>query len=822
MSFVSKKVVQPVIRDLADFDKNSGNVVERAFFNHRGVVVAVCALITLAMGYSLTKLHLNANFERMIPTRHPYIANYLKHKSDLSGLGNTVRIAVETQNGTIYDPAYLETLRKINDEVFLLPGVDRAYMRSLWSAGTRWSAVTEDGLEGGPVIPDDYDGSPQTVDQVRRNVERSREIGESVASNYKSSVIFVPLLSNDPDTGKLLDYGKFSRRLEEIRSKYQTNDIRIHITGFAKIVGDLIAALRWFLLFFGAAILIDAGLRQSYIRCWRSTSLMVVCSLVAVLWQLGMLPILGYELDPYSILVPFLIFSIGMSHGSQKMNGIMQDIGRGTHKIVAARYTFRRLFLPGLTALLADAVGFAVLMAIRIQVIRDLAIMSSIGVVILIFTNLLLLPILLSYTGVSATAAERSLRTEHAEKTGAQKTWFWRFLDHFTQPKWAAVTIAVCVVITAAGYIESQNLKIGDLDPGAPELRPDSRYNRDAAFMTTNYGASSDVLAVMVETPDGYCALYDTLMREDALDWTLRQVDGVESTNSLALLTRDVFAGFSEGSRKWQALPRNQKIIDQMTGRAPRGVYNDACSLLTLYVYLKDHKAETLTRVVDTVEAFAAQNNTKDAKFLLGAGTAGIEAATNIVVKQANREMLVWVYGAVILLCLITFRSWRAVIVAVLPLMMTSVLCEALMVLLGMGVKVATLPVIALGVGIGVDYALYMLTVMLGHMRAGRSLSESYYATLCFTGRVVILTGLTLAFGVATWAFSPIKFQADVGILLVFMFVWNMLGALILLPALACFLLKSERRALATNDSPVLPEGLAEPVHEEQHASQSV
>jgi predicted RND superfamily exporter protein len=153
--------------------------------------------------------------------------------------------------------------------------------------------------------------------------------------------------------------------------------------------------------------------------------------------------------------------------------------------------------------------------------------------------------------------------------------------------------------------------------------------------------------------------------------------------------------------------------------------------------------------------------------------------------------------------------------------MMTSVLCEALMVKLGMGVKVATLPVIALGVGIGVDYALYMLTVMLGHMRAGRTLSEAYYAMLCFTGRVVILTGLTLAFGVATWAFSPIKFQADVGILLVFMFVWNMLGAMILLPALACFLLKKEQRASVASASPTLP-GLEHTVQEKQHAPQSV
>jgi uncharacterized protein len=191
----------------------------------------------------------------------------------------------------------------------------------------------------------------------------------------------------------------------------------------------------------------------------------------------------------------------------------------------------------------------------------------------------------------------------------------------------------------------------------------------------------------------------------------------------------------------------------------------------------------------DTTEKFAKVYDSENARFLLAAGNAGIEAATNIVVKHSMATMLYWVYGAVIILCFVTFRSWRAVCVAVIPLILTSFLCEALMVWLRIGVKVATLPVIALGVGIGVDYALYVLSVVMAWMREGLSLSETYYQSLLFTGKVVILTGLTLAMGVATWAFSPIKFQADMGILLSFMFLWNMLGALIFLPALARFLL---------------------------------
>jgi predicted RND superfamily exporter protein len=771
------------------FDPRSGSLIERTLFNHRAIVVLLCALVTLLLGWQATRLQLNASFEKTIPTSHPYIQNFLKYQAELSGLGNAVRIAVAQPEGSIYDAQYLDTLRRLSDEVFLLPGVDRARMKSLWTPSTRWVGVTEDGLEGGPVIPDGFDGSPAKLQQLAANVARSGEIGQTVARDAQSSVIFVPLLAKDAE-GRAIDYARLSGQLDALRTKYEAEGVRVHITGFAKIVGDLIDGVRAVLVFFAIAVAIATAMVFWYTRCVRSTLLVVLASLVAVVWQLGLLPLLGYALDPYSILVPFLVFAIGMSHGAQKMNGIMQDVGRGLPKLVAARFTFRRLFLAGLTALLADAVGFAVLLVIDIQVIRELAVAASIGVAVLIFTNLILLPIGLSYTGVSAKAATRSLRAEQADDTGAAKHPMWAFLDRFTQRPWATVAVVAGLLMGAGGFAASTQLKIGDLDPGAPELRADSRYNRDVAFMNAAYGAGSDVLAVMVKTPEGQCSAYDTLNKVDALEWELRQIDGVESTNTLALLNRRVLSGLNEGNPRWYEFLPNQDMLNTVTASAPRGLYNDACGLLTVYVYLRDHKADTLARVVDHVEAFAQVNNTADTQFLLAAGSAGIEAATNIVVKDAWRTMLLMVYGAVVLLCFITFRSWRAVVVAVLPLVVTSFLAEALMVALGMGVKVATLPVIALGVGIGVDYALYILSITLAQLREGKSLSDAYYRALLFTGKVVMLTGVTLAVGVITWVASPIKFQADMGLLLAFMFLWNMLGALVLLPALAHFLLR--------------------------------
>ncbi|AHC82655.1 MULTISPECIES: efflux RND transporter permease subunit [Pseudomonas] len=787
----------PVIRNLDDFDPRSGNCLERLVFNHRLPFLLCMLLATLVLGYmALTRLELRPSFDKMLPQSHPYIQNYLENRPSLRGLGNAVRVVVENTQGDIFDPGYLQTLRHINDELFLSQGVDRAWVKSLWSPAVRWTEVTEEGFQGGPVMPDGYQGAAGDIEQLRQNIERANIVGSLVARDFKSSMLVVPLLDQDSATGKGLDYHAFSQKLEQLRSQYQASgQYRIHVIGFAKLMGDLIDGLIQVMAFFALAVLTSLLIIYCYTRCVRSTLLVVLCSLTAVVWQLGIVAWLGYAIDPYSILVPFLIFAIGVSHAAQKMNGILQDIGRGTHRQVAARYTFRRLFVAGVTALLADAVGFAVLMLIDIPVIQDLAITASIGVAVLIFTSLLLMPVALSYVGVGHKAAERAL---HIDARAAQHRGFgrlWDLLDRFTERKWASVALLVALALGALGIWGSLQLKIGDLDSGAPELRADSRYNLDNAYITQHYALSSDTFAVMVKTAPEGCLQYQTLVLADRLAWELQQLPGVQTTVSLANAVRQITAGTYEGNPRLNSLQRNQDVLNyaaqQASVNAPE-LFNNDCSLMPVIAYLKDHRADTLAQVAAVAERFAQANSSAEQQFLLAAGSAGIEAATNVVVREANHRMLLLVYLAVTLFCLFTFRSWRATLVAILPLMLTSVLCEALMVAMGIGVKVATLPVIALGVGIGVDYALYLLSVQLHYQRAGLSLAQAYQKAVAFTGRVVGLVGITLAAGVVGWAWSPIKFQADMGLLLTFMFLWNMLGALVLIPALSHFLLRGQ------------------------------
>ncbi len=790
--------------------------LERVLFNNRITVLIVLALATLLFAFGLTKTKLDSSIEKYIPLHHEYIQNYLVHANDMKNGVANIKVSIEAKQGDIFTKEYQEALSKITDDIFYINGVNRSAMRSLWTPNTRWMEVTEEGFQGGPVIPSDYDGSPASIEKLRENVLKSGEVGRLVANDFRSAIIDISLIEKDPETGEKLNYQEFSHQLEKtVRAVYGAPDspYNVYITGTPKKLGDLMDGAVSIAYFFLAAMIMTAVLLYFYSRCPRGTLAPILVSIIAVVWQLGSLGLLGMTIDLYSVLVPFLVFAIGISHGVQIINGIAIEAGKGADRLTAARRAFRALYAPGMLALISDGMGFLTLLFIDIGVIRELAIAASLGVAIIIITNLVLLPIILSYVGISRAGIENAHKNENSD------FFFWRMLSKIASPKFAFIPIVVALAMAVYGNYASKGLQIGDLDKGAPELRADSRYNLDNDFMVSHYSTSSDVFVVMVETPKEMCVSYKALETIDRFMWYMENVEGVQSAVSVATVSKLTTKSMNEGNLRWSALSRNQSVLNGAVQRSQEaGLINPDCSMSPVVIFLNDHKAETLARAVAAVEKFKTEFDDKvDNKYFtynqaqteeaiannelssvpvrlqLASGNAGIEAATNQVIDRAQSLMLYFVYAVVIALCFMTFRSARAVACIILPLVLTSILGEALMVWLGMGVKVATLPVTALGVGIGVDYGIYIYSRLEAMLIQGKNMQQAFLETLRTTGKAVAFTGITLAIGVATWIFSPIKFQADMGVLLTFMFLWNMLGALVLLPALGYYLLKPEQ-----------------------------
>lgn len=760
--------------------------LEALLFRHRPGTIAVFAVVTAVLAFFAAKTRVDASFFKQLPTGHEYIENFKKYQEQFGG-ANRVVVALTVKEGDIFNAEFLRTLKAVTDEMAGIPGVDLAQLTSIFTPNVRYLEVVEDGLQGGNVVPADFQPTPESMELVRQNVIKSGRVGMLVANDFSGAVVIASLFEVDPRTGRQLDYAQVASELErKIRDKYRTDAIDVHIIGFAKVIGDITDGARGVLIFFAVAIAISTCLLYYFSQSLILTALPLLTSACAVVWQLGLLNVLGYGIDPLSILVPFLVFAIAMSHATQMLRSFRYEYNVGEDEYTAARASFRNLFIPGSVAIITDTIGFLTIWLVKVPIIQELAITASLGVVLIIFTDRFLLPVLLSYTRMTAEFRRRVNFRRFALQP------MWRRLERLTTGRGSLVIVAVALALWIFGLFEAPKVRIGDMHAGVPELRADSRYNRDTAVITERFSIGVDTLTVLVETAPNGNVDHEVMDLIDRFAWRLRNVDGVQSVLTLPWVAKGLNAAWSEGSLKWRVLPRNQAALAQAVSpvETATGLLNADASVIPVMVYLKDHKAETIQRVVTAVKEFRAAHQSDRARFQLATGNAGVMAATNEVVSAAQFPMLLWVFGATILLCLLSFRSWRATLCVVLPLVIVSNLGYALMVFLEIGLKTSTLPVVALGVGIGVDYGIYLCSGILDHMRRGEPLQDALCMAFSTMGTSVVFTGLALAFGVGTWAFSDLKFQADMGILLSFMFLVNMVGAMLLLPALARWLFR--------------------------------
>ncbi|MDH4566095.1 RND family transporter [Pseudomonas sp. BN414] len=766
-------------------------VLARGLIARRLPLGILFLLLTAGLGFSALDTRLDPGFNKLIPLSHPYMAAFKDYGTTFSG-ANRVMVSVHWKGpGDLYNAHFLDVLRKVTDEVFFTPGVNRSRVRSLFTPNVRYIEVTESGFTGDVVVPSRFEANGAGLAQIRSNVAKSGEIGQLVANDLRSAMVQADLLETDPQTGRKLDYAAVAKRLESIRATYGSDEIDIQIVGFAKVMGEVMDGLLGVVLFFAIAFAITTAMLWLYCRSLKLTLLAVGVALLPVVWLLGLLPLLGYGIDPMSVLVPFLIFSIGVSHAVQMTNAWKQDVLAGAGAREAAEAAFRKLAVPGTVALLANALGFMVIMVIDIPIVRELGLTACLGVALMIVTNKMFLPIILSRLQLEPGSRDAAVGA------GARHRLWWQ-LSRLAEPGPALACLAVMCLLLAAGTYQARFLLTGDVGAGAPELHGDSRYNRDNAAIIGSYAISMDVLSVFVETTglEEACLDWSVMNAVERFDLHMRGVAGVQSVSTVAGGVKLYIAANNEANPRWAALQRDAAALRTGGGASnpELGLNTEGCRVLNLLVYLDDHQGSTLKHVTAEVEKFIASEHTPNVNFRLGGGNAGVAAATNEAVEQAEVQMLGSIFAAISLLCWLTFRAWRGVLCVIVPLMLVTILCNALMALLGIGLKVATLPVIALGVGVGVDYGVYLYERMQHEMANGLDLREAFYQAMCQRGTAAVFTALTMSIGVGTWAFSALKFQADMGVLLAFMFLVNVLGAIFLLPALAVWLGVGQRR----------------------------
>ncbi len=883
--------------------------LETIFFRGRVLLLAILGIITVVMGYQATTLRMDAGFFKGLPTQHEYIETFREYQDRLFG-ANRVIIVLRNTKGDIWNKQFLKTLNDITQDIFYLPGVDRRTVTSLWTPNTRILEINEEGISArdvipGRITPDEMDAV--AIKQLKNDVLKGNLVGRLVSNDFTASLVVTELLEYDPATQQKLDYIDLGEQLEtKIREKFEKEGLEVHIIGFAKNISDIAkGGIESAPPFFVIAFVLTVLSLYFYCRDWKLTWLTVFCSATSVVWQFGMLTILGYGLDPLAILVPFLVFAIGTSHGVQQLNMITAELAHGSNAEQAGRSSFRGLLVPGSLSLITDVVGFAALIIVPIPQIQELAVTASIGTALKIVTNLIMLPVLVTYFKFPENYRERVMLAREARLR------FMKMLAVFGRPAVAFPVSAIFFGLFVFAVVKSGERHVGDLHPGSPELRPDARYNVDARIISEKFSIGLDLMTVVVETPPQACINYGIMNYLNEFSWYMRNVDGVRDVQSAPFTAKQIAAGWNEGNLKWKALPRNQYALVQAVGPIPTssGLIDVDCTLLPLQVFLVDGKATTIKTVVAAVKAWTAARGfppvlsggkdytdmilppeyladgkarrepakptstwlfqrggepsvvysaprtikadkqtfsvkgygappedddkaivgpavegaettievTPDAdgkanvdiasvfakpefasaqiilvsdvpdsfRIRLASGNSGVAAAVNETISAYELPSILIVYGIVIFLTYITYFDWRAAVGCCLPLTYATFFGYFFMLELEIGLKVSTLPVIVLVVGIGIDYAYYIYNRLQYHLSRGVNVSDAYSETVLETGNGVFFTAINFAVGVSTWSFSPLKFQADMGLLLTFMFMTNMVMALTALPGLA-------------------------------------
>ncbi|QQB77278.1 MMPL family transporter [Cupriavidus necator] len=768
--------------------------LEAALFGHRLPFLLALAGFTALMGVLGAKLHLEAGFEKQLPQGHEYIKTFEQFRDKLFG-ANRLTIAVHARKGDVWNAAALTQVLKVTEAVTYLPGVDRTSVTSLWTPNVFFTEITEDGFRaeavaGGDIVPEKL--SADVIGKMRQRTMAGGHVGTLVARDQSSALITAELADVDPRTGKKLDYIQFNRLLEEkIRRPFENDQVEIEIIGFAKQIGDIADRGADVTRFFGIAFLLTGLAVYWYCRSVRLTLLPLGCSLVSLVWQFGTLHLLGYGLDPLAILVPFLVFAIGVSHGIQQINFIVREVAQGTDSAIAARRSFTGLLIPGSLALITALASFVTLILIPIPMIRELAITAAIGVGYKIVTNLMMLPVAASYFRFTPEFAKRALarRESHSGWLGA--------VARIAQPRNALIVTVAGAVVFGLAFWQSQDRHVGSLQAGAPELRADSRYNLDVAAIVSRFDVGLDWLTVVFEaTPDRHgevCSRADEFLFVDDFAWRMGSVPGVVSTDSLAAQLKLYNAGMNEGSPKMATVTRDPRGLgSQFQGVNNRiaGLSSSDCRVQGVNLYLPDHRATTIKTVVAAVKQFRESNRLDGVTVRLASGNAGVQAATNEVLEASELPMMLYVYAAILILVFLVYRDWRAMVACCLPLTVATWIGYWFMKELEIGLTVATLPVMVLAVGIGVDYAFYIYNRLQVQLANGLAFTDALAVALKETGLATVFTAITLSVGVATWMFSSLKFQADMGALLTFMFLVNMVMAITLLPAFAAVLEK--------------------------------
>jgi len=767
---------------------------------NRVILLIIIGIITVLFFYQCLKLPIKTCFADLLPQKHPYIQVHNKIRNIFGG-ANQVLIMVQVREGDIFNSSTLKKVKWISEELEKIPGVDPYKIRSISVPKMKDFSFSSGTMKIDPLMFPDIPQNKEEMERLRDKIySNSRYYGPFVSFDSKKTLIMVDFLEED------IDYPVVFKELNRIRDKTEDNNHIINIAGEPMHLGYIDFYTSQVLLILGCTVIGIILMLFMYYRSIRAIFIPVLSAAMSAVWGLGFMSLLGYSLDPLILVLPFLIALMTARHSMQCISRYMEEYKREKNMEAAAVKTIASMFLPGVTSIITDALGIALVAIATIPVLTHIAVACSFWCVATVILSVILTPLLTSCFPETERMRKYIHRTLTNDKTGYREKllgWIGRWIPR--RGKWVVAVVSILVV--AVGWNYASQIRVGDFMPGSSILWPFHRYNKDA-FRITFSMPLLNPLYVILEGDDGFEEGFEegrggfvtrgTTLREiDRFQRYIMKHERVMFVNSIVNTVPGFLMSTYEDDPQWYHLPRADKVLHFITHRmlfsgAP-GTWDKYVGMEDKYanivIYCRDKMPKTTESVLQYIEDYIAETpGPPGGRYLLAGGAVGVQAGVRDVIAGAQIWNLIFALGGVFLFCAINFRSFTAGFILTVPLAVSNVLTFALMGAYNIGLTVNTYPVASVGIGLGVDYGIYFMSRLIEEGKSGAGLDEAIYQTLRTNGKAIIQIASTLTVGLLIWIFSPLKFQAEMGALLAILLFLNMLGALFLVPTLTCII----------------------------------
>lgn len=757
--------------------------IDDHIFAYPKLILGMLLAITLFFALQIPGVKMYSDFSDLLPQKHPYIQLHNDIRDTFGG-ANVVVVGVEVEEGTIFTNDTLALVHRLTQAVDSLPAINHNLVTSLTHRTSRKTWLSE---QGSIVSEPYYDPTKKPIlsesemaamrDAVLAN---PRVYGLMVSPDLKSALIKGQLNEG------ALDYEKTFDQIKAFRAKEQLPGVKIHVTGQPMLVGWVYTYIPQIIQIFLFTIVFMFVLLLVYFRRLYGVLIPMIGIAISSVWGIGILSLLGYNLDPLTLVIPFLISARAMSHGIQLVERYYDEFSRCGNGKQAARITFDSLFRPGSLGVISDAVGLLLISLGSIPINTKLSYYASLWALCVILNVLVLVPMLLSVL-------------PQPKKGEIRHGWARKFLPKIgavvaNRKTASSILVMTAILVMIGGYF-STSVQIGEAEPGSPLLYPEHDYNMSSSAINTSFPGSEELYIIArteekggLKNPEAIKAL------EDFQNYMLDDPD-LGGAKGLPDLIKQVNRLLHNNDPRYAQVPHDEFYVGGLMFAymasspipgALKEFVNPEETDANMVFYYKDHQGETIRRATHMIKSWIAEkgDDVDGLSFHLAGGIIGVTAAINEAVFETNKIVVPSVLVLIFLFVTFFYGSLHAGWLMFLAMSFATILSYGYMGFMNIGINVNTVPIIAVGIGVGIDYSIYIMDRIREEILKTNSLQQAVIRAISTTGLAVCVTAGALILGVIMWVFlSDLRFQSDAALLLVVMLVFNMVASLFVVPS---------------------------------------